>query len=94
MYELKVNKENFEGGSIRLMVIIGGVSHPVESVRGEKMESVALRALRKSAPSFLAIPERWEMRDSGGNLVDLSRPVTLEHARGNLFLSPKAGIGA
>lgn len=84
-----------EQHEIELTIVVNGQPIEIEDVNVKTMlREVVERALRDSGNSGQPI-EMWELRDTGGQILDLSKRVgdygIVSGAR--LFLNLKAGVG-
>lgn len=79
---------------IQLVIVVNGQPVSLDANLHQPLRSVVDQALAKSGNSGQP-PENWELRDSEGHLLDLSKRVGdfgfIEGTK--LFLSLKAGVG-
>jgi len=81
-------------GDVDLIIIVNGQPVPIDANANEPLRTVAQQALDKTGNSGQPL-QNWEMRDSGGNILDLDRKVGDFHFPDGtkLFLNLKAGVG-
>ncbi len=79
---------------IKLIFIINGESFPVETNINAPLSAAAERALSESGNQGRPLSE-WEVRDSGGALLDVTRTVKELGLKNGakLFLSLRVGAG-
>jgi hypothetical protein len=76
-----------------LIVLVSGVEVKIKAHAGELLRTVAERALKKSENVGQPL-ENWDLRNEGGDVLDLDRTVGSYHLKDGALLSLtlKAGI--
>lgn len=78
---------------IDLNIVVNGRAVTVDANVNAPLRTAVPEALRKSGN--VGEPDEWELRDEGGNLLDISHKIGSFGftAAATLFLSRKAGVG-
>jgi hypothetical protein len=93
--ELEEKRHQRDGDHIRLIFIINGEDFEVRARPKDLLISAVQVALTESGNTGRRDPSEWEVRDSGGALLEMNREIKALglHDGARLFLSLKVGAG-